>query len=73
MPHLPAIAFHDFDDNLQLNEDATKLFEAFFVTKYSIYCVQENLRSALAEPMSKDKAVDTERKKGVITCLEMVC
>ena len=57
---------------MQLNEDAAKLFEAFFVTKYNIYCIHENLRSVLMEPMNKDKSLDTERKESVITCLKMV-
>ena len=56
-----------------MNEDASKLFEAFFVTKFNIYCIRENLRSFLMEPMNKEKAVDTERKKNVIACLGMVC
>ena len=56
----------------QLNEEASKLFEAFFVTKYSIFSAQENLRTILMEPTTKGKEVDSNKELKVVSSLTMV-
>ena len=56
----------------QLNEDGATLFEAFFLTKYDIYCVKEKLRIVLMEPISKNREVDSKKNQKVIECLNMV-
>lgn len=48
------------------------MFEAYFITKFSIDCVKNNLRNFLMEPLVKGKEVDYEDREKSLSCLKMV-